>query len=191
MDTVRHSCHSFGVLPFLINPYILQIFIIIITYSMLALAVALAFKVGLPRFDSIAWWAIGAYTTALLMQRAHMSFWLTILIAGLMGVVLGGIIFSIVIPRGVIAFLIFSLVLTIALQQVFGVVGFFGNWGGTGVVPSPTIGSFTFVNKPSLYFLGLGFLAVNIICYYALYNSRIGRAWNAIGTGMKLARSVA
>jgi branched-chain amino acid transport system permease protein len=177
-------------LPFSINPYILQIFILIITYSMLALAVSLSFKVGLPRFDSMGWWAIGAYTTALLMQRAHMSFWLTLLIGGIIGVVLGWLIFVIVIPLGVISFLIFGLVLTIALQQVFGVVSFFGNWGGTGVVPRPTIGSFTFVNKTELYFLGLVFLAINILSYYALYNSKIGRAWNAIGSGIKLARSV-
>jgi ABC-type branched-subunit amino acid transport system permease subunit len=56
-------------LPWLINPYVLQILIFTITYSMLGLAFAFTLRVGLPRFDVAAWWGVGAYTTALLMRR--------------------------------------------------------------------------------------------------------------------------
>jgi len=177
-------------LPWLINPYVLQIVILTMTYSMLGLAFALSLRVGLPRFDIAAWWGVGAYTTALLMQKANMSFWLTLPIGGLMAMALGWLIFIIAIPRGMMVFLLFGMVTAMAMQQLFGSVDFFGGWGGTGVVPQPTIGSFAFAHKPELYYLGLALLALNLLTYYALYNSKIGRAWNAIGSSLKLASSV-
>ncbi len=178
------------VLPWLVNPYVLQIFILTITYSMLGLAFALSLRVGLPRFDIAAWWGVGAYTTALLMQKAHMSFWLTLPIGGLIAMALGWLIFIVAVPRGMIVFLMFGMVTAMAIQQIFGSVDFFGGWGGTGVVPHPALGSFTFVNKPELYYLGLVLLVINLVAYWALYNSRIGRAWDAIGSSLKLAGSV-
>ena len=177
-------------LPRWVNPYVLQILILTITYSMLGLAFALTLRVGLPRFDIAAWWAVGAYATALLMKKAGMSFWLTLPIGGLIAVLLGYLVFIIAIPRGMIVFLMFGMVTAMAMQQLFGSIGFFGGWGGTGLVPRPTIGSFTFIRKPELYYLGLFFLALTLVVYYLLYNSKIGRAWNAIGSSLKLAGSV-
>jgi branched-chain amino acid transport system permease protein len=177
-------------LPWLVNPYVLQIVISTITYSMLGLAFAFTLRVGLPRFDITAWWAIGAYTTTTLMLKTNMSFWLTLPIAGLVAVILGWLVFAIVIPRGMMVFLMFGMVLALATQQFFGAMKFFGAWGGTGIVPQPTLGPFTFANKPELYFLGLILLIINLLVYYALFNSKIGRAWNAIGSSLKLASSV-
>lgn len=177
-------------LPRWVNPYVLQILILTITYAMLGLAFSFTLRVGLPRFDIAAWWAVGAYTTALLMKKAGMSFWPTILIGGIIAVLLGWLIFKITIPRGMIVFLMFGMVTAMAMQQLFGSISFFGGWGGTGLVPRVTIGSFKFVRKPELYYLGLFFLTLNIVVYYLLYNSKIGRAWNAIGSSMKLASSV-
>jgi branched-chain amino acid transport system permease protein len=93
------------VLPYLVTPYILQICILTMTYSMLGLVFASALRVGLPRFDIAAWWGVGAYSTAVLMQKAHMSFWLTILIGGLIAVALGWVLFSVTLPRGMMVFL--------------------------------------------------------------------------------------
>jgi len=177
-------------LPWLLGPYQLQIAILTVTYSMLGLAFAFSLRVGLPRLDIAGWWGVGAYATALLMQRADMSFWFAMLVAGIIAVILGWLIFIIALPRGMIVFLLFGMVLAMAFYQLFGSLEFFGGWGGTGIVPQPTIGSFTFANKPELYYLGLFFLAVNLLVYYLLYNSKIGRAWNAIGSSLKLASSV-
>ncbi len=177
-------------LPLLVNEYVQQILILTITYAMLGLAFAFTLRVGLPRFDIAAWWAIGAYTTAMLMWKADMSFWLTIPIGGLIAVLLGYIAFSVLIPRGMMVFLMFGMVLTLAFQQLFGSVQFFGGWGGTLPIPAPSIGSFQFVYKGSLYYLGLVLLSINLLVYYALYNSKIGRAWNAIGSSLTLASSM-
>jgi branched-chain amino acid transport system permease protein len=177
------------VLPLFLNPYRIQIAITTITYSMLGLAFAFSMRVGLPRMDVAAWWGVGGYTTALLM-KAGMSFWLTALIGGLIAVIIGGIVFSIAIPRGMMAFFIFCMVLSMAFYQMYGTVSLFGGWSGIVNVPVPTIGSFEFIAKRDLYYMGLFFLALNVVVYYLLYNSKIGRAWNAIGSSLRLARSL-
>jgi branched-chain amino acid transport system permease protein len=177
-------------LPLLLNEYVQQILILTITYAMLGLAFSFTLRVGLPRFDIAAWWAIGAYATAMLMWKGDVSFWLTLPIGGLIAVLLGYVAFSVIIPRGMMVFLLFGMVLTLAIQQLFGSVQYFGGWGGTMPIPPPAIGSFQFVNKPALYYMGLVFLSVNLLVYYALYTSKIGRAWNAIGSSLTLASSL-
>jgi len=177
-------------LPFLIGAYRLQIFIFAITYSMLALAFRLTLNVGLPRFDVAAWWGVGAYTTAMLMLKANMSFWLTLPIAVVMSVVLGYVVFSVSIRRGMMVFMMFGMVFALAIQQVLGTVKFFGGWGGTPALPPVTIGSHVLNNKMWIYYVGLAFLLFNVVVYYLLFNSRIGRAWNAIGSGLRLASSL-
>jgi branched-chain amino acid transport system permease protein len=177
------------VLPWLVNPYTVQILILTITYSMLGLAFGFSLKVGLPRFDIAAWWGVGGYTTALLMLKAHMNFWPTVIIGGIVAMVLGFFIFIIAVPRGMMVFLMFGMVVAMAIQQIFGSVKFFGGWSGTGLVPRPTIFAHTIAGKPELYYLGLFFLVVNLLVYYLLYNSKIGRAWNAIGSSLRLAGS--
>jgi branched-chain amino acid transport system permease protein len=177
-------------LPWLVNPYVLQVVILTITFSMLGLAFAFTLRVGLPRFDAAAWWGVGAYTTAMLMLKTGMSFWLTLPIAGLASVLIGWLIFSVVIPRGMMVFLLAGMVLTMAAQQIFASVPFFGGWGGTDVIPTPTMGSINFSGKTAVYFLGLVFLGINLLVYKALMSSRIGRAWNAIGSSLGLASSV-
>jgi len=178
------------VLPWLVNPYVLQILVLTINYSMLGLAFAFTMKVGLPRFDIAAWWGVGAYATAMFMLKTGMSFWLTLPIGGLIAVLLGWIIFAVVIPRGMMVFLLAGMVLTLAAQQIFASVPFFGGWGGTPIIPVPTLGPIMLTNKTSIYFLGLFFLAVNLLVYRALLNSKIGRAWGAIGSSLGLASSV-
>ena len=56
-----------------VNNYILQVMVTTLTFAMLGLAFASTLKVGLPRFDIAAWWAVGAYTSAELMLKAHWS----------------------------------------------------------------------------------------------------------------------
>lgn len=177
-------------LPWLIGQYSLQLFILTMTYGMLGLSFAFTIRVGLPRFDSAAWWGVGAYTTAILMTKADMSFWLTIPIAGLVAMAVGFIVYRIAIPRGMMVFLMFGMVIALAIQQLFGSVEFFGGWGGTDVIAPPAIGGLVFDGKRELYYLGLGFLGFNLLCYWALMHSRIGRSWNAIGQSVKLASSV-
>jgi branched-chain amino acid transport system permease protein len=177
-------------LPWLVNPYVLQVLVLTIAYSMLGLSFAFTMRVGLPRFDVAAWWGVGAYTTAMLMLKAGASFWLTVPLGGLAAIVLGWLIFLVVIPRGMMVFLLSGMVLTMAAQQIFASVPFFGGWGGTDVIPLPSLGPIGFADKKAVYFLGLVFLGLNLLVYRALFTSKIGRAWSAIGSSLGLASSV-
>ena len=176
--------------PWLVNPYVVQTAMTTVNYSLLGLAFAFSMRVGLPRIDIIAWWGIGGFTTALLINTG-MSFWLAALTAGLITVILGGLVFSLVLPRGMLVFFIFCmfcLLIAPNLMPFLGKVPFLRGSGG--IVPAPAIGSFEFIIKRDLYYLGLFSLALTLLVYYLLYNSKIGRSWNAIGSSLKLARSV-
>ena len=176
-------------LPLYVSSYMTQIAITTITYSMLGLAFGLGMRVGLPRLDIAAWWGVGGYTTALLMKMG-ISFWVTVLAGGIISVILGGLLFSLALPRGMIAFFTFCMVLSMAVYQVFGSVPLFGGWGGTTGVPAPTFFSMVIDSQREVYYLGLFFLVITVTVYYLLYHSRIGRAWDAISSSLKLARSV-
>jgi branched-chain amino acid transport system permease protein len=62
--------------------------------------------------------------------------------------------------------------------------------GGGGGQLTASIGTLELTSKTELYYLGLVFLALNMVVYYLLYNSKIGAAWNAINSSLKVARSV-
>ena len=177
-------------IPLMFNSFMTQIAISTITYGMLGLAFGLGMRVGLPRLDIISWYGIGAYTTGLLTINLHMNFWLATLIAGLVSVIIGGILHSLSVPRGMLAFFVFCMVLSMAIYQMFGSVPIFGGWGGLTGVPPATLGSLVFDTQTKVYYLGLFFLALTTVVYYLLYHSRIGRAWDAINSSLALARSV-
>jgi branched-chain amino acid transport system permease protein len=176
--------------PWLLGPFMTQIVILVITSGMLALAFTHTLKCGLLRFDIAGWWAVGGYTTAVLTTKYGVSFWLSMLIGGLIAVAIGYLIFIVAIPRGMIAFFMVGMVVAMIITQVFSASEYFGGWGGIANIPPPSIGSFQFISKPSLYYLGLALLALQLFVLLLLYNSRIGRAWSAIGGGLKLAKSL-
>jgi len=176
--------------PLLANPYVTQVAITTLTYSMLGLACAFSMRVGLPRIDIAAWWGVGGYTTALLMNDG-LSFWLAALIAGIIAVILGWVAFSLVLPRGILHFFIFCMFCLLLAPNLLPFIRFVPFLRGSGgIVPAPTIGAFELVIKRDLYYLGLAFLALTLLAHHLLYNSKIGRAWNAINSSLALARSV-
>jgi branched-chain amino acid transport system permease protein len=176
-------------LPLYATPYMLQIATTTTCFAMLGLAFGLGMRVGLPRLDIAAWWGVGGYATAVLMKHG-VSFWLTVPAGGLIAVIISFLVFSLALPRGMVAFFVFSMVIAMAFSQVFGSLSFLGGWGGITNVPSPTVFGFPFDTQNRIYYLGLLFILVTIAVYLAFYHSRIGRAWDAITSSPKLASSV-
>ncbi len=176
-------------LPLYATPYMIQIATTTTCFAMLGLAFGLGMRVGLPRLDIAAWWGVGGYTTAVLMKYG-VSFWLTVPAGGLIAVVISFLVFSLALPRGMVAFFVFSMVIAMAFSQVFGSLSFLGGWGGMTNVPSPTIFGFALDTQNRIYYLGLVFVVVTIAAYLAFYHSRIGRAWDAITSSPRLASSV-
>ncbi len=177
-------------LPLSVNPYITSIAITWLTYTLLAMGFVFSMRTGLPRIDIVAWWSIGGITTALLMSYG-INFFLASLLAAIISVILGWMVFSVLIPRGVTIFFMICVVFSFAapnlVKFLFRLPIFHG---GHGQYLVANIGPLALVSNVELYYLGLFFLGLNLAAFYLLYNSKIGQAWNAINSSLRLAQSV-
>jgi branched-chain amino acid transport system permease protein len=128
--------------------------------------------------------ALGAYTTALLCTTAGWPWW-----AGLVGsIVLVGFVGAIVgIPtlkvRGQ-----YLIMVTMAFSEIIRLVAL--NWNGltggaSGVVkiPSPSLGSWHFTSKESIYYLFLVMAIIMIVIAWRVRKTKYGRAFLAIRDG--------
>ncbi|MFH1124338.1 MAG: branched-chain amino acid ABC transporter permease [Pseudomonadota bacterium] len=171
---------------FVTNDYLLHLLIYMSMYSILGMGFSMMWKNRLITCGQAGFWAVGAYTSALLVTRVGFSFWITLPLSGMMSALFALFIFSAALRAGPLVFFGISLVSSFIVMEVLGTVEFFGGWEGLLDIPSPAIGSFVFLSKTSYYYLVLVLLIVNVIVYYALYRSRIGRAWTAIGSSVRL-----
>jgi branched-chain amino acid transport system permease protein len=143
---------------------------------------------GLLDLGFVAFYAVGAYTTALLtadspFALAHLSYWEAMPIAVLASIIVG-IIFGIPVlkVRGD-----YLAVATLGLGEIVRVIVLSDAAapllaGAKGIlqIPRPAIGDFYFTSPVSLFYLALA--AALIAAYFAwrLEESRLGRAWMAI-----------
>jgi branched-chain amino acid transport system permease protein len=169
------------VLPFFANEYVLYmanlIGIAIIGAHGLNLLTGFTGQISLGHAAFI---GVGAYTSAILITRVGISFWLTIPIAGLMSAVVGVII-------GVPSLRIKGLYLaiaTIAAQFILDYI--FITWdamthGIRGInVPDPEFFGFQFDTERRFYFITLFFVITGTLYARNLIRTRVGRAFIAI-----------
>ena len=164
------------------NPYLLHLVIMVSVYMMLATSVDIIYGyAGQLNLGQAAFYAIGSYTTALLMLRLNFSYWLTLPLAGIFAALFG---FLLGMPtlrlRGLylgIATLGFAEVVRLILLSWAKLTR--GPMGLPGI-PSPTIGSFVFTQKIHYLVLILIYLLLTIFIVRRIVNSRVGKAWMAI-----------
>jgi branched-chain amino acid transport system permease protein len=123
---------------------------------------------------------VGAYTSAILITRYGLSFWVSLPLAGLVSALAGMII-------GLPSFRVKGLYLciaTLASQFIFEFI--FVHWesmtkGITGIhIPPPQIGSFKFATEKDFYWITLFFTILAVGYARNLVRSRMGRAFVAI-----------
>jgi branched-chain amino acid transport system permease protein len=143
---------------------------------------------GLLDLGFVAFYAVGAYTTALLtadspFALAHLSYWEAMPISVLASVIVG-IIFGIPVlkVRGD-----YLAVATLGLGEIVRVIVLSDAAapllaGAKGIlqIPRPTIGDFSFTSPVSLFYLALVSSIVAAYFAWRLEESRLGRAWMAI-----------
>lgn len=163
--------------------YIMRIAIVICVYSLLTLALNLvAGYTGQLSLGNAGLYAIGAYTSTVLMIRLHLSFWLTLplaaLCAGLCGLLLGLPTFRLKGSYLTIVTLGFGEIVRMILQNWDAVTN-----GTLGIrnIPLPVF----FGIKLTLANHGLYYLAVSLMLIAALFcrnvlSSKIGRAFVSI-----------
>lgn len=173
-----------AVLPFLIagNAYLLRTVIIVGIYIILALSLNLIIGfAGQLSIGHSAFYAIGAYTTALLTVSLGINFWLAFVlsfaVAGLFGLLLG---IPILRLRGD-----YLAIATIGFGEIVRLV--LVNWqeltrGPAGIpgIPSPSIFGLMINNNTSWYYFVFVIAIITIIISYNLLNSRLGRGLIAI-----------
>jgi branched-chain amino acid transport system permease protein len=169
------------IFPFVANAYLLYM-ANMIGFAVIG-AVGLNLLTGFTGQISLghsAFIGVGAYTSAILITRCGISFWVSLPIAGLVSALAGMII-------GLPSFRVKGLYLciaTLASQFIFEFI--FVHWesltnGITGIhIPPPQIGSFKFATEKDFYWITLFFAILAIGYARNLVRSRMGRAFVAI-----------
>ncbi len=168
-------------LPIFGTPYLIDVGTLVLVYVMLGLGLNVVVGyAGLLDLGYAAFFAIGAYTTALLMVGYHVPFWLTLPVAtfftALSGVVIGTPTLRMRSDYLAIVTLGFGEIVRIAATNLTFTGGPEGVYG----IPHPTIGGFVLRSPQATYFLGMAFALLVLLGSYNLARSRLGRAWLAI-----------
>jgi branched-chain amino acid transport system permease protein len=155
-------------------------------HAILASSIFIILSTGQLSLAHASFMSIGAYSSALLTTNLGISFWLSMpcaafisafvsLIIGLPTLRIKGVYFAIV---------TFAFAEIVRLTYIFW-VKLFGGVGGIMNIPLPTpikISSIiiSFESKVSIYYLALFFACLIVFIIRRIYNSRIGKIFNAI-----------
>jgi branched-chain amino acid transport system permease protein len=169
------------VLPIVGSPYLIDVGTLVLVYVILGLGLNVVVGyAGLLDLGYAAFFAIGAYTTALLMVNYHVSFWLTLPVAtfftALSGVIIGTPTLRLRSDYLAIVTLGFGEIVRIAATNLTFTGGPEGVYG----IPHPRIGGFVLRTPQAMYILAMAFALLVLAGSYNLARSRLGRAWLAI-----------
>jgi branched-chain amino acid transport system permease protein len=197
-----------AVLPFLVGSIVAQILGSVGIYVLLGLGLNIVVGyAGLLDLGYVAFFAVGAYTTAILTGGSritttgfappslslHLSFYVAIpivvTVAAIVGLVIGAPVLRlrgdylaiVTLGFGEIARVLFT---SDWLKDVFG-----GTQGLT-AVPAAPIGNLEFRDTQHFYFLVLAFCLLAVYISWRLADSRVGRAWNAMREDEQVAEAV-
>ena len=167
---------------------------VVVTYIVLAsgLNIVVGFT-GLLDLGYVAFYAIGAYYTAIIFQTVLVTkfgvnidhywwlMWVNLLVGGLLAALAGVLIgYPTLRVRGD-----YLAIMTLGFGEIIRIVA--SNWvgltrGPSGIpgIPAPALGGYHFTTSKSLYFLGLALALVSLWTISRIVRSRIGRAWTAI-----------
>jgi branched-chain amino acid transport system permease protein len=167
--------------PFL-NNYTLDILTLSGIYIVLALGLNIVVGMaGLLDLGYVSFYAIGAYSYALLSTKLGVSFWAALPLGGLAAALFGLLL-------GIITLRLRGDYLAIVTLGFISIVNqVLKNWdsvtnGPNGIlgIGRPSIGGFVFSQPIHFYYLILAIVLVTIFAVHRLGRSRIGRAWVAI-----------
>lgn len=176
-------------MPLLAGAYIGQVLMLVGLYILMGMGLNLEVGLaGLLDLGFVAFFAVGAYATALLTAGSavallHLSYWEAMPIAVLISVV-GGVLFGLPVlgVRGD-----YLAVATLGLGEIVRIVvlsdfaaPLLGGPQGILDIPKPRIGGFVLGSPVELFYLTLVASAVAAFIAWRLENSRLGRAWEAL-----------
>jgi branched-chain amino acid transport system permease protein len=176
-------------LPAVAGSYIGQVLMLVGLYILMGIGLNLEVGLaGLLDLGFVAFFAVGAYTTALLTADAphalaHLSYWGAMPIAVLLSILVG-VLFGLPVlgVRGdylAVATLGLGEIVRVIVQSDFA-APLLGGAQGILQIPKPRLASFVLGNPVSLFYLTLVASALAAFVAWRLENSRLGRAWMAL-----------
>ena len=178
-----------AILPAVAGSYVGQVLMLVGLYILMGMGLNLEVGLaGLLDLGFVAFFAVGAYTTALLTAGSahalmHLPYWAAMPVSVLLAVIVG-VLFGLPVlgVRGD-----YLAVATMGLGEIVRVIvlsdfaaPLLGGAQGILEIPKPRIGNFVLGNPVSLFYLTLVASAVAAFVAWRLENSRLGRAWEAL-----------
>lgn len=185
---------------FVHSPYILDLMITIIVRTVLAITFIMLLRTGMINLGIVAFFGVGAYTSAVLVEKLGLSFWLSLpasaVITGIFALILG----LVIIERGRagFSFVLLTAIIGMLFSVAVGNIDYLGSYIGFPFISRPdTINLpllpeivFSATDKVPYYFLALFLFVIVILVIKALFSSQTGRAWTAIGLNPQQAESL-
>ena len=170
-------------LPLVCNAYWTDVCVMIGLYALLSLSLNVMLgQAGIFNMGHAAFFAVGAYTTAILNTLCHWPIFLTMLPAGAAaGIFALAVARPIIHLRGdyllIVTIGIVEIVRIALINDVFGLTG-----GANGIfgIARPVFFGFRIVKGIQFYYLVWGMVGVSMLLFYGLWRSRFGRALNYI-----------
>jgi branched-chain amino acid transport system permease protein len=177
-------------LPHLLGPFLTEVLNLVGIFMLMALGLNIVVGfAGLLDLGYVAFFAVGAYTTAALMSphsprfSPELPFWVALVPVLVMGVIAGVFIGTPVLRmRGD-----YLAIVTLGFGEITRLL-FLSDWlrpyfgGAQGIigVPSITIGPFELSSPVAFFYMIFGLAVLIAYASYALLNSRTGRSWIAM-----------
>ena len=171
------------VLPLLADAYWIDVCVIIGLYALLALSLNVILgQAGIFHMGHAAFWAVGAYVTAILNTVCHWPILWTMPLAGS-----AAALFALLVARPIIRLRgDYLLIVTIGiveivrialLNDIFGLTG-----GANGIfgIGRPTIFGMKIAKGIHFYYLVWSMVGASLLLFHCLWHSRFGRALNYI-----------
>lgn len=181
-------------LPFIVpNEYVLHVMALVCIWSISVYGINIfTGYTGNLSLAHIGFFAIGAYTLGILTVKADWNFWLALLAAGVISIILGILVGLISLRTSGHFFTIYTMCVGYIIYLVIdkwdtltgGVRGLIG-------IPNPSpIGPITFDSLTSHYYLLLFFLILTIFITKRIVSSLLGRTFIAIRNSEELAQTI-
>jgi len=173
--------------------YWLHILIEIGLFGITALGLRILMLTGSVSFAQASFMAIGGYTSALLVMKLGMSFWLTLFLVPVFAAIVGGILGWPALRLKADYFFLVSFCMGEVIRLFFNFVNkdLFGGPGGLSYIPAPNpLFNIQFVSKTSYFYLVLLFLILTLLVSYSISKSRIGTIFSTLKDKEELSASL-
>ena len=173
---------AFVVLPLAADAYLLRVATIVAIFAILGVSLTLVSgTAGLMSIGQAGFFAIGAYTSALLVKEHGWSFWAALPAAGVVAALAGAILIAPVLKlRGHYVAIVTLGIGAIVVAAILNLKSITAGPLGITAIPAPRLFGQPIESPQGYYLLTAVLLTASVALVVRLQRSHLGRAWRAI-----------